>query len=568
MTPEEAYNGGAVARGAGPLQVGLWAGSILMILLLATLNLWWGELNQDEGWYLVAARLVNRGQQPYLDFASTQGPVMAWVYALGYPLVSRWGMVGGRLFTVGLGLLGLLATAVLAARLAPRYGRGTVLFLALTLAGVNTYQSYFTTIVKTYALASLLLSLGFVALTGWSGRKGAGCAFLAGCLFALAAATRLSAGVVAPVALGVFAWRWIRGARAGAEPDADRRAFCGVLCGASLTTLLVFLPLAVQAPQALWFWLVEYHAGRQAGAGLTVWAYKAGFVSRMVQAYFVACSLFVVAAGFCLAQRRPRNGGVKTARLAGAPDPVIWCVGLGVLAMTAVHGAAPFPYDDYQVIVYPLFAVLTALVLTHAVRTGWRKGVGDDSSGGVPPARMDLWLRACTWLVCVAAAFSSPINQDWFLAERDRIWWPLREETPLARLGRAAARVRAESEPGSVLLTQDPYLAIESGRELPSGMELGPFSYYPDWPRAQAEARHVVNREMLLEIIESGPAPVAAFSGYGLAIRAPEIEPLSRQDQEELWAAVQRVYEPKYVIQNFGQAHTTLQILVRKPTEF
>ena len=95
-------------------------------------------------------------------------------------------------------------------------------------------------------------------------------------------------------------------------------------------------------------------------------------------------------------------------------------------------------------------------------------------------------------------------------------------------------------------------------------MELGPFCYFPDMPREKAEACHVLNREMLHEVLASSDAPVAAFSGYGLAIRCPEITQLPVDEQDELWRAVEARYEQVATVTPFGQADTTLRVFSRK----
>ena len=61
------------------LQGLLWAGTILVCGILAAANLYLGDLNQDEGWYLYAAGLTAQGQLPYVDFAYTQAPVLPLV---------------------------------------------------------------------------------------------------------------------------------------------------------------------------------------------------------------------------------------------------------------------------------------------------------------------------------------------------------------------------------------------------------------------------------------------------------------------------------------------------------
>ena len=94
----------------------------LAALALTGANLALGDLNQDEGWYLYAARLVAEGQMPYRDFAFMQGPVMPAVYSAVSGLTDRWGLAAGRAFTALLGLAGACLASALAGRLAPQAG--------------------------------------------------------------------------------------------------------------------------------------------------------------------------------------------------------------------------------------------------------------------------------------------------------------------------------------------------------------------------------------------------------------------------------------------------------------
>ena len=88
--------------------LGIGVLALALYVALGALNLKWGDLNQDEGWYLYGARLVKEGRVPYRDFAFTQGPVMPYVYAHAQSWVDRWGVAGGRLVTGLLGLGGAL----------------------------------------------------------------------------------------------------------------------------------------------------------------------------------------------------------------------------------------------------------------------------------------------------------------------------------------------------------------------------------------------------------------------------------------------------------------------------
>jgi hypothetical protein len=530
-------------RGMGAMLIA----GIALTGALFVANLLLGDVNQDEGWYLYAARLVSQGRLPYVDFASTQGPVMPFVYAAAMPLVDRWGVAGGRVFTALLGLLATAGSVVLSARLTPRPWRTAAAALALAFAGVNVYQTYFLAVVKTYALTAALLTGGYLLLSSARGRGGAARAFAAGALMALAAGTRLSAAFALPAPFLWLAWQ-ARRRDAGAGGGVDLRwlAFGG---GAALTAAAVFGPFAFTAPRALWFALVEYHTGREVGGVAARLAYKAGFVSRCVAAYGAAAAAAAAAALYAWLQPGGRkNGGPATGAEPGFEGAVWGSVGL----VTVIHALAPFPYDDYQVFVYPLLAAALAARVVRLAAAG----------GG----RRVQWAVGAAGAACVLAAGASPMAWQWAIGERDRIWWPLREQSPLARLQEAGRWVReaADERGGGGLLTQDTYLAVEAGLAVPEGMELGPFCYFPDWTDEKARACHVLNRKLMAQALAQSDAPVAAFSGYGLAIRCPEVTALPPEEQAALWAAVRQRYTEAREVDHFGQASTKLVILTPK----
>ena len=520
----------------------LWIAAVGVALILNAANLIYGDLNQDEGWYLYAARLVSEGRIPYRDFAFTQAPVMPFVYAGAQPLVDRWGLAGGRLFTSLLGLAGALCAAGLALRIVRGKQRATAATMAFILISVNVYQSYFTTVAKTYSLASLFLVGGFLLLSLGEGRAGGRAAFFSGVAFALAAGTRMSAGIVLPlVALYLLI----------VERHRQPLGWLWFGLGGALTGAVLFGPFLLLAPENFVFGIAQYHTARQTAESGHSLFYKAGAVSRLVQAYFVACSLSI---GLLLARwmglGEPREDASEPAGNAHACrlPPLLWT---GVAAITLVHFSAPFPYEDYQVMVFPLFAAALAAAAARRLHS--------DAA-----AR---WALTATFLISIGASFSSPINQDWFVQGRDRIWWRLKDQTPLHKLREAGALVRSLAGKNGQLLTQDTYLAVESGLHVPRGLELGPFCYYPDWDTEKARRCRVMNRPLLEDLLRHGDAQAAAFSGYGLSIQAPEVIPLSPTTAAALWALVQEHYRLVGEIQNFGQGATTLRVMVRKTAE-
>jgi UDP:flavonoid glycosyltransferase YjiC (YdhE family) len=208
---------------------------------------------------------------------------------------------------------------------------------------------------------------------------------------------------------------------------------------------------------------------------------------------------------------------------------------------------APFPYDDYQAFIYPVLAAALAVTVVRL----WH----------------DMAAVVAVLLLSMAMAFSSPQIHAWFVGERHLIWWPLRESPPLAVLQQTAVQIRAlpEVEAGDLILTQDPYLAVEADLRLPAGLELGQFSYFPGMRRERAERLHVLNAETFRELLRECEAPVAAFSGYGLSIQSPSIMPLSAPEQQELWDLVNARFIIAKEVDPFGQADTILRILTRRP---
>ncbi|MGD9873429.1 MAG: hypothetical protein AB7T27_04080 [Kiritimatiellia bacterium] len=517
--------------------------ALLVCALLALANIFLGDLNQDEGWYLYAAGQVARGLLPYRDFAFTQAPVMPFVYAAADALVKGWGVLGGRIFTALLGLLGALAASALASKAVHNRWRTHASALAFALVGVNVYQSYFTSVVKTYSLCALFLTVGLLVLAAGYDRRRLLACFASGVLLALAAGTRISAGIALPVVfLFLLFWGW----------KTDWHSWFMFGLGGGIGLLAIFVPLYLAAPDGFIFGVLQYHTLRDPGSLAYQFMLKAGFISRWVQAYLIASVLAVALVVIRL---------LPTRRAPAADGPVNVSMLLSVFAaVSLVHFLAPFPYDDYQVPVYPILGAALAAAAVNMLA-----GLTPDE-GNIRRRAMSglLWI---VLLISVLASFSSPINQQWMILGRDRIWWLTKDKPDIIKLREAAEWIRENSSPDDLLLTQDTYLAVEAGRQVPRGLELGPFSYYPDWTSSRAKKLKVLNRTALLKLLDKADAPVAAFSGYGLSIRCPEVEPLSQEDQAALLVALNVRYKTALLMDNFGQAHTTLQIMTRRPTE-
>ena len=507
---------------------GYWILALFACAVLGFAAVWMGGLNQDEGWYLYAANLVADGKLPYRDFFYTQGPLLPTLYSVFTPIWKVFGLLGARVFNLALGLVGIVFASALAYRLAPEdtadgvrsCPKRTAALVTFFLLATNLYHLYYLAIPKTYALASLFVVLGFyllsfcrasVLLRTWP------FAFAAGLGLAFAAGTRVSLGAL----LAVVGCVLLVGAASRRQP---RLAWLWFGLGGVLGLSLVYGPiLADDGARAGLFAAQRYHAAR--GGSDIVWT--VGSLSRLVRWYlplFIALGLGT--AGILTAGKEAR------ARATHDLGPAL----AGFLSVFAVQMLAPFPYEDYQVPVMPLLAVAAAVLFATS-----------SPFACASSSRLLLVLG-----LCFASSFGSPLLEKWTTNGQDRFWSLKKEKTELAQLRDVARRIEALDPQGTALLTQDLYLAIETDRRVPAGLEMGPFSMMDDatWRKLLAEAPRT--------------CAVAALSGYTFAIVPPACTERPVGTQLAYWKLLKDAYEPVFREEAFGQNATPLMVLKRK----
>ncbi len=493
-----------------------WTLALVACAILGGAAVWMGGLNQDEGWYLYAANLVSEGSVPYRDFAFTQGPVMPYVYAAFSLVWKTFGLLGARVFTLLIGLLGIVFATRLARRLAPEGAKDAAALVAFFLLATNLYHLYYLAIPKTYALASLFVLAGFWALGVDGGLAPTAQnktprpvwsifgSLFAGLCFALAAGTRISLGAILPVVGVWLLWRCFRG---GSGAVADLIAFC---VGGFGGLAVVYGPFLLN--DSLREGLVaaqSYHAAR--GGFDPTWF--VGSLSRLVRWYL---PVFLVLG----------LGSFRRARVLLAAFLAVFCVQM----------LAPFPYEDYQVPVMALLAVFAAANF-------FSLSADDAADGKTKKLLLVLGL-------CYAAAFGSPLLEQWTTNGKDRFWSLKKDRTELAQLRDVAAMLESIDPGGKTLLTQDLYLAVEMNRKVPKGLEMGPFSILSD-----LEWRN---------LLTSDPSTLAALSGYTFAIEPPKCNERSMALQMDYWDLLKKRYSLVAREESFGQGATPLLILLKK----
>ena len=487
-----------------------WFLAAFGFVVLAFAAVWLGALNQDEGWYLYAARLVSEGKTPYRDFFYTQAPVMPVVYAAFTSIWNSFGLLGARILTISFGALGLAFFCASAARLVAPDRRALAALAVFLLLGSNLYHLYYIAIPKTYALASLFVAIGFFLLTFArpSTLRGGVFAFASGLSLAFACGTRISLGVILAVVGFSLLFSFSR----------MRWTFLWFGLGGAFDLVVVYgFFLCDPTARAGLFAAQAYHAARSGFDPV----FTIGSVSRLVRWYL---PVFVLL-GLGFAHRR-EAGGEANALL------VAWLAFASFVAVFLVQMLAPFPYEDYQVPVMGLLAVFAVVLF-----------FGRPAS---VPSRGLLLTLGLAW----AASFGSPLLEKWTTNGQDRFWTLKKDQCELAQLRDVARYIEEEDPNGETLLTQDLYLAIETGRKVPDGLEMGPFSMLPD--------------EEWRKLLSSAPCKVAALSGYSFAIDPPRCDETPVERQIEYFHLLKKNYDLVQKVDNFGQNATSLLILKRK----
>ncbi len=196
-------------------------------------------IDPDEGYYLLASRLVFQHKLPYVDFFYTQAPLLPYVYGMWMCITGEsWLWV--RMLSAGL-------TAVLAVliyfEVCSRTRKWVAGLTAVLLFTANTLVFRWMPITKTYALSSLLLFSSYLIASRFSGRSSKLTFALAALLFGLSVEVRGYFIAVLPIfLLLIFRHREIRGKKAATSYFA---------AGFLLAMLPCFYLLSVNPPSFL-----------------------------------------------------------------------------------------------------------------------------------------------------------------------------------------------------------------------------------------------------------------------------------------------------------------------------
>ena len=225
-------------------------------------------IDGDEGFYLLAAKLVLGHKTPYLDFFYTQAPLLPYVYAAWMKLVGVTWVTARILPALLTSLLGLLIFG----QVSRVTGKAWAGLSAVGLFAASTFIIAWYPVAKTYSLAGLFLFAAYVIISHLSAATPSWSIACSGLLLGLSVDTRSYIIGVTPV----FLW-WIIQESGPPRRLANTLWFFGGLAVGIVPSILL---LAI-SPDRYLFNNLGYHALRSGKGLISDWRSKV-HIARVV----------------------------------------------------------------------------------------------------------------------------------------------------------------------------------------------------------------------------------------------------------------------------------------------
>jgi 4-amino-4-deoxy-L-arabinose transferase-like glycosyltransferase len=409
-----------------------WALRVLVTVVAATALVFLGHermIDGDEGFYLMAARLISEGKRLYTDFFFPQMPFLGWIYGGWFWLTGRsW--FGARLFcsllATGTGLL-VFELVLHTTR------RKTLAVIAAVLYLASGSVGGWFVIAKSFGPTVFLLTTGVFLLETADTRLRAA---LGGLALALAVECRLYVIVVLPCA-AVFLLRRFGLSRAGLR-------YLLAFAGGCLAAALVLVPYIIRDWHNFYFDNWTFHSIREfAQTGFftnlenkkatlrTVLALEPGRLPGDVQ--FLGLAIAALLGLFLPRSRRNRLTSyvwlaLFVVSLVPSPtDPQYFCLLFPFMIVEACHVLA-WPRGAWRWVLWPVLVALLAGYITLGVRDLERYRVTAQAVPGVwTPDRVPRW--SIPTILAVARIIDAANQRE------GASWWPgyfVSTKTPIA----------------------------------------------------------------------------------------------------------------------------------------
>lgn len=490
-----------------PLTSGRWWQLVTILLLLYAFLLHTYSasrpLDNDEGFYASAARLVAEGHAPYRDFFYPQAPLLPYVYGgvHALPPCSLWRL---RQLSVFFGAATVFAWCFFLGR--EFRGRLRVAFAGLTALLLNPYFISWNVLVKWHALTNLLISVTLVLLY-FAFQSGSRLLYsLAGAASGLVWSVRLLYAPLLPV---VVLFLLVRGVWLG-------KGWKALQCPAAyaIGALFTSLPTAVffaRDPDAFLFNNIGYHTVR-AAVKLSAWehcktAIRYGVLVLGEHPFLALEAALAIGGTLLVLYRRARF----------AAEPVAsWYILDGLLCVVLLS-ASLYPIPLYrQYFTAPLTPFLFPLLMV---------------------ALASLPVRPWALLVGLLAVLTPLACWEVPRQAQQHSWHPVWSWSSFRDV---SDYVREHTAKGDVVMAFWPGHVFESGRQYFPGLENN-FALRVSQKLCAADRRrfHVPDAEQLLGAVEAREPSMVLWAPYW---KANFEECVSKEQKERFFALLASKY--------------------------
>jgi hypothetical protein len=434
-------------------------------------------VDDDEGLYSTAARLVGEGETPYRDFFFQQAPLVPYAYSWVWRLHPH-SLIALRHLSAALGGMAVALWGVcllFAKRLPRKIGLATFAIVLL-----NPYWVAWNSVVKTFAPANLLMSIAMIGLYSAVQSDRRRWYLVGGLALGACASARALYGPMIPLVLAWLAYREWRESRS-LSPKTGAFAV-GAVCG-----LLPMLLTFAADPRAFIFNNIQYHhldvgyhleQGRAVvgypNLGATILSYFSDIVVRLVilHPYFAALLTLSIVGGLSFRQRRNTQGEPYIRK-----DCLYAELVLVMLIAYVATALIPYPTFD-QYFDGPLVPLLVPFVAE-----GLRLGLGCKK-----------------WKIVALALLASVL----VLAEvrRDAGFYLTPGEWSMRQYRQVTDAIESNSRPGDLVLSFSPGYVFESGRHYLPGLTNNFVYHIMSLITPQERSRyHVISQEQIMQSI-------------------------------------------------------------------
>ncbi|MEK7485894.1 MAG: hypothetical protein AABZ60_16350, partial [Planctomycetota bacterium] len=489
---------------------------LVNFLVLSGFLVFQGRINLDEGYLSTAAKRTQEGRILYQETAFTQGPILPKVYGL---LLEKfqYSFLTGRILTFAISL----STVALALCFSFHQGGRYALLITSFLLCWNIDYAYFSVLVKTYSLATFFLTLAvFLFLKAPNPYFSATVRVFSVLGFSwMASWTRISLFPFFFCFLGYFFYH------------ATIKKKYLVLGFSFLMSLSIywFYP----APFAsIYFHLIQFHLGF---TPVEPWGYRKTLLLKYTYENFYSFCWIALILAFGRLFWIQKSVSFPQERF------VLWITGGVALFHFGVNTGQP----EYQTVLYPIASYFVGIWGGRLLKK--------------KPWRQSIWI-----LLLIGYLAFCGFERGWRTCYgiREERWAPV---DMIRYVEKCLETTQKQHALGTKVLTMDPLPVLRRPFETFFGMEMGPFSFYPDLSSAEMNRFGVVNRQKIEYWIEQKEPDIILYTSDFFARENPSLQEMPEFWRIQLLTKIQNHYERVQSIGGYGQLHQTLDIYIKKP---